>query len=150
MPNFQKDPMTMPDLAGNQWARTGGLFGRNRASSTPTAKKQAPAANANPYAQVVNPAQPALPVAFSQNVGQNKLAQQGLYMPGNGPITGQVAPQSNSTTIVPSPTTPQPFQANQVGQFPPNAAAAKQAEQIAIRMKKYSEFRRQYWRGLLS
>jgi hypothetical protein len=55
MPGFKKDFMTMPDAKGNQWARTGGLFGRNRATSAPTKAKQAPAPNANPYAQAVNP-----------------------------------------------------------------------------------------------
>lgn len=98
MPGFQKDPMTMPDQEGNQWARTGGLFGRNRVASAPTAAKQAPAANANPYQQIVNPLATAgmnLKSKMVQNPFANKMANedsgrltQGLAV--NGGVLGMI------------------------------------------------------------
>jgi hypothetical protein len=85
MPGFKKDFMTMPDAKGNQWARTGGLFGRNRATSAPTKAKQAPAANANPYAQAVNPLGHAslnIKSKMLQNPFANKVAAfEWLYNP---------------------------------------------------------------------
>lgn len=118
MPNFQKDPMTMPDVKGNQWARTGGLFGRNRAQSAPTAAKRPPAANANPFAYAGKSA--VMTNGVPQMFTLNKLA---LYAQGQGPVTRQV-PDSKlvKQPIVPSPTTPQPMSATQVGAYPPNAA----------------------------
>lgn len=74
MPGFKKDYMTMPDSKGNQWARTGGLFGRNRATSNPTKAKQAPAANANPYQQAVNPMTMSVGLNIKSKMLQNPFA----------------------------------------------------------------------------
>lgn len=160
MPGFKKDYMTMPDQEGNQWARTGGLFGRNRVTSAPSKAKQAPAPNANPFVQAVNPlgraslnmkstmvqnpfvnktaamlqsvvakyskrAELSMPASMNPNPLQPppqqappQPAPPGMYPPGEGPVTSQVPPQGQQQ-IMPSPTMPQPMQADQSGQFPP-------------------------------
>lgn len=125
MPGFQKDYAAFPDSNGNQWARPGGLFGRNRVASKPTAAKQGPAINKPGQTSGINFTAPTSQVqssnqAYTSNPFVNKLSS-AIYMPGQGPVTSQVQPAQK---MVPSPNFPQPDQQDQKGKFPPGGQKA--------------------------
>ena len=112
--NLTRDPMRMPTAGGSQLMNTSGLGGR-AAGGAPASPAPAPNPTVPPPAPTT--AQGVQQVGKTVQPGVQPISPQApghFYMPGNGPVTGQVPP---ATSVRPSPTVPQPAQPTQVGAF---------------------------------